>query len=135
MILSCINGDGNPVENVDTQECASCGAARRKSERNASKVKVVRPIRKVSPKMAKDLQDYSVLRRQYLHDHETCEVNLFGCTYHSIEVHHSAKRGRNLLNQDTFVAACRHCHDMIEFKMSAEERRELGLLRTVEGTI
>lgn len=32
-VMSCINGDGNPIENHDTQECASCGSARRKAER------------------------------------------------------------------------------------------------------
>ncbi len=135
-IYSCrTEGCENRVENPDTMLCASCGHAMRKEARRAAMVKVVTPIRKVSKKMAKDLQDYSVLRENFLKEHEVCEVNLFGCTYHSVEVHHSAKRGKNLLNEETFVATCRHCHDMIEFKMSAEDRRELGLLRTNDQTI
>lgn len=116
--------------------CATCNHATRKAERESKKVKVITPIRKVSPKMAKDLADYSVQRKQYLTGHPECEARVSPtCDGDSCEVHHSAKRGANLLNIDTFVATCRPCHIYIENVMSAEERREKGLLRTVEGTI
>lgn len=116
--------------------CASCNHAARKEERESKKVKVVKPIRKVSKKMAKDLQDYGVQRRQYLAEHTECEARVSPqCDGDSCEVHHSAKRGANLLNIETFVAVCRPCHVHIETVMRAEERREKGLLRTVEGTI
>lgn len=116
--------------------CASCNHAARKEERRASQVKVVKPIRKVSKKTAKELQDYSVQRRQYLAEHPECEARVSPtCDGDSCEIHHSAKRGTNLLNIETFVAVCRPCHRFIEDVMSAEERREKGLLRTVEGTI
>lgn len=116
--------------------CASCAHEFRKQARNASKVKVVVAPRKVSKKMAKDLQDYSVQRKQYLAGHTECEARVSpNCDGDSCEVHHSAKRGSNLLNVDTFVATCRPCHIHIETVMSAEERREKGLLKTVDGTI
>lgn len=116
--------------------CASCNHERRREERNAAKVKVITPVKKVSAKQAKNLQDYSIQRRQYLAGHTECEARVSpNCDGDSCEVHHSAKRGANLLNVDTFVATCRPCHDYIETKMSAEERREKGLLRTIEGTI
>lgn len=116
--------------------CASCNMARRKEERRNAMVKVVKPIRKVSKKMAKDLQDYGVLRRKHLAEHPECEIRLPGiCDGQAVSVHHCAKRGQNLLRADTFKSACMPCHDYVETKMSAEERREKGLLRTVEGTI
>lgn len=116
--------------------CASCNMARRKEECRNAMVKVVKPIRKVSKKTAKELQDYSVQRRQYLAGHPECEARVSPqCDGDSCEVHHSAKRGANLLNVDTFVAVCRPCHRYIEDVMSAAERREKGLLRTVEGTV
>jgi hypothetical protein len=136
-IYACrTEGCENRVENPDTMLCASCGQAMRKAERQAAKVKVVKPIRKVSAKMAKNLQDYSVQRRQYLAGHTECEVSLApDCDGDSCEIHHSAKRGSNLLNIDTFVAVCRPCHVYIETKMSADERREKGLLKTVNETV
>lgn len=116
--------------------CATFNFEQRKEEKNALKVKVVKPIRKVSKKTAKELQDYSVQRRQYLAGHTECQARVSPqCDGDSCEVHHSAKRGANLLNVDTFVAVCRPCHRYIEDVMSAEERREKGLLRTVEDTV
>lgn len=116
--------------------CASCAHDFRKQARNAAKTKVITPIRKVSAKQAKELADYSVQRRQYLAGHTECEARVSpNCDGSSCEIHHSAKRSTNLLNIETFVAVCRPCHVYIETVMSAEERREKGLLRTVEGTI
>lgn len=86
--------------------------------------------------MAKYLQDYSVQRRQYLAGHTECEARVApDCDGDSCEIHHSAKRGSNLLNIETFVAVCRPCHVFIETKMSAEERRERGLLITKNDTV
>lgn len=134
--LLCTNCETRPIENQDTGLCATCGHLFRKQERDSKKVKVITPIRKVSAKHAKELVDYSVQRRQYLAGHTECEARVSpNCDGDSCEVHHSAKRGANLLNVDTFVATCRPCHRYIEDVMSAEERREKGLLRTVEGTI
>jgi len=127
---------GNIVENRDTGLCSSCSHAIRKSERNAKKVVVVSAPRKVSPKMAKDLQDYSVQRRQFLSEHTECQARVApNCDGMALEVHHAAKRGANLLNVETFVAVCRPCHIYIETVMSAKERREKGLLKKEEGTI
>jgi hypothetical protein len=136
-IYACrIDGCENRVENPDTMLCATHGHTMRRAAKDALKVKVVKPIKKVSVKMAKQLQDYSVQRRQYLAVHTECEVRLApDCDGDSCEIHHSAKRGANLLNIDTFVATCRPCHVFIETKVSAEERRDKGLLRTVEGTV
>lgn len=126
----CVDcGSLNKIENHYLMLCAGCAHARRKAERQAKQVKIVSAPRKVSAKMAKDLQDYSVQRRQYLAGHTECEARVApDCDGDSCEIHHSAKRGSNLLNIETFVAVCRPCHIYIETVMSAEERRERGLL-------
>lgn len=135
-VLTCIECGGSPVENPDTQLCASCAHAQRKAEKAASKVKIVTPIRKVSKKMAKDLQDYGVLRKIHLQEHPECQINIPGvCDGQATTVHHCAKRGVNLLKADTFKSACMPCHEYIETKMSAEERRERGLLITKNETV
>jgi hypothetical protein len=116
--------------------CAGCAHTRRKAERQANKVKIVTPPRKVSAKMAKQIQDYSVQRIQFLEENPECQVKIPNvCTGKATTVHHSAKRGKNLLNIETFVGACFDCHQYVEFVMSAEERREKGLLITKNDTV
>lgn len=120
----------NMVEG-NTLYCGSHNTFLRKQAKKQKQVKIVHQPRKVSAKMAKDLQDYSVQRRQYLAGHTECEARVApDCDGYSCEIHHSAKRGSNLLNIETFVAVCRPCHVFIETVMSAEERRERGLLIT-----
>lgn len=48
------------------------------------------------------------------------------------DVHHKAKRGKNYLNKETFMAVCRECHIIIENVMSAPDRREQGFLIDVK---
>lgn len=133
----CVDcGSLNKIENRYLMLCAGCSHARRKAERQSAKVKIVTPPRKLSAKMAKDLQDYGVLSRKYKAEHPECEVRIEGvCDGMTTDVHHKAKRGVNLLNEETFIAVCRSCHVHIETKMSAEERREKGFLITRNDTI
>jgi hypothetical protein len=132
IILDC----ENPVEGR-TDKCATHNHEQRKAERQARKVQIVHQPKKVSAKQAKNLVDYGVLRRIYLQEHPVCESGLPGdiCGCLSVEVHHRAKRGKNLLDASTFMAVCRSCHDYIEFTMSAEERREKGYLITKNETV
>jgi len=136
MIIECPHCGTLKVER--NGYCATFNADQRKAERQAIKdaSKVKKPIKKVSAKHRKELADYTIQRRQYLAGHTECEARVSPqCDGDSCEVHHSAKRGVNLLNIDTFVAVCRPCHVYIETVMSAEDRRDKGLLKTVEGTI
>lgn len=126
---------GRPVEG-NTLMCATHNFEARKEARNAAKVKVVHQVRKVSAKQAKNLQDYGVLSRIYKSQHPECEVRIEGvCDGMTTDVHHRAGRGNNLLDASTFIASCRSCHNYIHDKMSAEERREKGLLITKNETI
>lgn len=125
---------GNPIENKDTGLCASCNHAQRDAAKKANKVKVFKPIRKVSKKMAKDLRKYGLKKAAHLAKHPDCQVRLVGCQNNlkTNTVHHAAKRGKNLNNEETFLTACEYCHDQIEFVLSAKERREKGLLITTK---
>lgn len=119
-----------------TEMCATHNSIVRKAERFAKQVKVVQPVKKITAKHAKELQDYGVLRRIYLQGHPECEARLPGiCDGQSNQVHHAAKRGDNLLKSDTFMAVCQSCHTHIETKMSAEERREKGFLLSPKQTV
>ncbi len=86
-MITCINNDGNPVENKDTGECASCGAARRKAERR--KVPVKKPIKKFSDKKKNELDQYAVLREAFLL-RKWCGIHGKPCI--PTEVHH--KKGK-----------------------------------------
>lgn len=85
-----------------------------------------KPIAKHSKKMLTELKIYRVLRKDYLKDHPICEAELEGCKKKSIEIHHTASRGLNLNNVDTWIAVCRWCHD--EIHLNSKSAREKGLL-------
>lgn len=130
-IKTCSWSDCTSMVEGRTEYCATHGHLIRKQERERLKVRVVQPIRKVSVKQAKQNQDYGVLSRQYKAEHPECEVRIEGvCDGMTTDVHHRAGRRSNLLDASTFIAVCRSCHTYIHDKMSAEERREKGLLIT-----
>lgn len=111
-MTSCINGDGNPVENRTTGLCASCSHALRKAEKDAARVKVVKPIRKVSAERSKENHVYARLRKEYLEAYPCCEVP--ECHHKSTELHHQKGRSGDLLtNTDYFMAVCHEHHHMI----------------------
>ena len=77
------------------------------------------------PKMIKKLAEYRPLRDKYMKEHPNCEV--VGCNSLSQDLHHSARRGKNLCNVDTFIAVCRGCHIYIED--NPIESKKLGYLK------
>lgn len=131
--MSCIiEGCDNQIENSDTGLCASHGLASRKAAKQALKEKKVYKIPPISKKLAKERKQYSGpggSREQHLTEHPNCQIKLLGCEGMATQVHHAAKRGKNLNNRETFMSACGHCHEIVEFVLSAKDRRELGLLR------
>lgn len=123
---------GNISENRDTGLCASCSHDLRKEEKQSKKITVLKTPNKVSAKRAKELQVYNRLQKEQLDEHPECQLKILGvCTGKATTNHHSAKRGKNYLNKETFLSACMPCHDYVEFVLSAQERRELGFLKTV----
>lgn len=121
------------TENENVNYCGSHGAQLRKEERQSLKdsLKVKKPIKKESARRKKERPIYSKLREEQLEEKPDCQLKLQGCTNLATQCHHSAKRGKNYLNKETFLSACDNCHDLAEFHMSAKDRREQGFLKTV----
>lgn len=72
------------------------------------------PIRKVSKKRAKQLREYSKLRKEFLAKHPHCEIFENDCTRKATEIHHMNKReGERLLDTAWWLPACRSCHQFI----------------------
>lgn len=106
-MTSCIDCGNEKIE--ANGRCASCAHALRKAERQARKVTIVQPVRKVALKRAAQNAEYSKLRREYLALYPVCEIE--ECQNPSTEIHHSAGReGERLLDVNYFVAVCHDCH-------------------------
>lgn len=95
------------------------------------------PLRKRSPRKAKERADYARVSSEYLKDHPNCEIGpvikLAGlsvnCWGKSTHVHHMKGRGRYLCDTDYFLASCSgECHPQWIHKTHVKEARELGLL-------
>ena len=79
-------------------------------------------INRVSDRHKKELDEYSKKRKEYFMLHHFCEV----CNEPACDIHHKARRGKNLNNQDTWMAVCRKCHNKIE--SNGKWARENGYL-------
>lgn len=102
---------GNRCEG-NTDACASCNAAMRKSERLSKRVTIVSPAKKITAKRAAQTVEYTKLRREYLEAYPACEVE--DCNNKAKEVHHKKGRENDLLtNTDYFMAVCPGCHHRI----------------------
>lgn len=82
-------------------------------------------IPKVSKSMLKKLAEYRPLRDKYMSENEICEVK--GCNRKSQDLHHVARRGKNICNVETFLAVCRECH--IHIEDNPIESKKLGYLK------
>jgi hypothetical protein len=63
-------------------------------------------MNKVSVRHAKELKQYSQARKEHFALNPYCAI----CTLDATDIHHMAKRGKNLCNKDTFLSLCRRCH-------------------------
>ncbi len=93
--------------------------------------KVRKPLPRVTPKRAKQNREYSVRRKAFLGVNRICcagpMLGWNNCSMRSDDVHHRAGRlGGNFLNESTWIAVCRSCHDYIH--THPKEARSLGLL-------
>lgn len=84
------------------------------------------PLRRQSKKRAAESKVYLEKRRAYLLAHLFCERK--GCFRLSRDIHHCHGRsGPNYLDEKTWKALCRNCHDAVHEHPKAA--REMGLLR------
>ncbi len=125
--MNCsIEGCENPCEGT-LWICATHNQQRRRAEKDSKKVKIVKPVKKVSESRAKELTEYPKLKRQYLEHKMICEIRLEGCTKNATEIHHVSLSAKNFLNTNTWMGSCQSCHRAAE-NLSSEQRRSLGLL-------
>ena len=71
-----------------------------------SKLTSKKPMNKVSERHAKELTKYQKAKREHFALNPFCAICGFGAN----DIHHMAKRGKNLCNKDTFLSLCRRCH-------------------------
>lgn len=96
-------------------------------------------LKPVSDRHSKKLREYFRIRAEYLAQHPACEAgpvilraklphyySVPTCTVWPKEIHHTAGRGKNLCNTDTFCAICPDCHRWLH--AHGQKARELGLL-------
>lgn len=76
----------------------------------------------VSKKHKVELAEYSKKRKVYLLCNPHCEI----CGVMATDIHHKARRGKNLNNEETWMPVCRPCHNYIE--SNGKWAREKGYL-------
>ena len=123
--LLCNVCGSNKVENSELGLCATHNKERRDKENE--KVKVIKPIKKVSEKRADELLKYPKLKKNFLEHKMVCELRFEGCLITAAQIHHCSKSALNFLNTNTWMSCCQICHSQVE-DMSAEERRKKGYL-------
>ncbi len=65
-----------------------------------------RPLRRRTPERAKQERQYNKQAAAFKLAHPYCE----SCGNRTRDVHHTAGRVANLLNESTWMALCRRCH-------------------------
>ena len=82
-----------------------------------------KPMNRVSDKHRKELKEYSKIRHDYFMLNHFCEI----CGNAATDIHHKARRGKNLNNTETWMPVCRPCHMRIE--SNGKWARENGYLQ------
>lgn len=123
-LKTCINcGIIKPIwKNFQGKKyCKSCWSQKIPTK----KPTLQKPIARRSSKQAKKEAAYMVIRNMYIKNHPMCEAHIQGvCTQVSSDVHHKKGRGEYLLDDTTFLAVCRGCHQYIETNPTVA--KELG---------
>lgn len=125
--------DEIPCDNLvegRTDYCATHGHMIRKAAKQAAKVKVVTPVKKITAKRAKQNSEYLVMREQFLEQYPVCQVK--DCQNKATEIHHMKSRANeNLLDQENFLAVCPECHHKITVYSSWAISQGYSKLRSI----
>jgi hypothetical protein len=103
--------------NLYCKDCWYRHPESRKTElerRKEKKLLAKKPLNKKSSKQEKLNAIYLLLRADYLKANRFCKAKLSGCQLNATDIHHKAGRGKFMLDQSTFLAVCRICHNQIE---------------------
>lgn len=72
-----------------------------------------KPKQRSNKKVKQDIE-YTNKRKNYLLNNSICKAGLPGCTTFSTDIHHIEGRvGNNYLDNNTWIATCRNCHNFI----------------------
>ena len=86
------------------------------------------PMKRVSSRRSREAKAYRQKRKLFLAAHPDCMVcwiyNLVA--YRATDIHHLGQRGKNYLDETTWLAVCRSCHERIHRNPAAA--RILGIL-------
>jgi len=118
-----------------TDYCSSCNRqARKEAQELMKEAKVKKPIKAVADKRAKQLQQYSKLKAQYIAIHQICEN--IGCNQQATTIHHMAGRENEmLLDVNYFKALCFDCHRKVEENPHWAKENKLSESRTNKATM
>lgn len=101
-------------------------------QRRAIKLGIKDPELKPAKELNKESEKQKSLTKQYLKDRKEwmkknkyCVAKFEGCTKMSSDLHHAKGRGEYLLDQTTWRALCRNCHQRAE--ENPELAKSLGL--------
>jgi len=86
-----------------------------------------------SEKLTEAMAEYLPRKAFFLGRHRECQVKVRGvCKRWSVDVHHKAGRtGAALLDETTWAAVCRACHDYLETHRDWARERGWIVARTV----
>ena len=104
--------------------CKQCWSCHKTSGVRQTSAKKRTPLSPRSPKQRRIEAAYDVLRKKYLEAHQMCEAHLGGCSTYATDIHHKAGRGQYMLDDTTYLAVCRTCHQYIE--LHPIEAKEMG---------
>ena len=104
---------------AERKKCENCGKYDKFSKglcKGCWQIKHGKPIRKISVKHQQTINEYSVIRKEFLEKNPNCQVRLKGCLIKADQIHHQAGKSskKQYLNEDDFLAVCGNCHSFIE---------------------
>jgi hypothetical protein len=101
------------IKNLRAAKCF--GVALPKKEAPKKEKKPQKPLKKNTPKRAKQEREYSKKRKEFLSLNKICLVAVAGCTKEATQIHHMAGRiGNKLTDKKDFLPCCGNCHDFLE---------------------
>ena len=83
-------------------------------------------LNQVSEKSKGRVSEYNRAAAEFKKKNPVCKAALPSCTKQTKDVHHVKGRGKYLLDESTWLAVCRNCHDTIH--QYPKESKEIGLL-------
>jgi len=125
--MTCNNPESCTCTGFNMKFCKWYGPEKKKKQPHPKQRKKIKPV---SDKNKANLESYKLLRIAFLKRNPACFFSLNGCTRTATEIHHVKRRGKYLLETETWRQTCSNCHHYIE--THPQESREKGWINTTE---